>query len=83
MKQKYIVENDQHPVYKLDNFQTDKCYAFWKSQFLTNLNQLAENLSHIQIEEEHLYSFESIQKYSDKLNSFPNYYDQLVDYIFK
>ncbi len=83
MKQKYIIESDQHPIYKLENFQTEKCYSFWKNQFLANLNKLIENLSHIQIDETNFYTKESIQKYSDKLNSFPNYYDQLVDYIFK
>jgi hypothetical protein len=86
LKQQFIVQNEKHPVYKRDMFQSSKCFEYWKSQQLANLNGLIENFSHIQIdadESKYLYTSESIVKYSDKLSSFASFYDQLVGYIFK
>lgn len=42
-----------------------------------------ENFSHIQIEEENLYSEETINKTIEKLSSIPSYYEKLVVIMFK
>ena len=44
---------------------------------------MINNFSHVQIDETTLYSEENIVKHIEKLNSIPNYYEKLVQVIFK
>ena len=80
-KQIYILDNDLHPYYKKENFQSIACFEAWKSSTLSFLLKSIENFSHVQV----LCSLDQTteSKYIDKLKSHMDYYERILNQIFK
>ncbi len=59
------------------------CYEAWKERFIYNLENLLRNLHHIPSDDSEINDDKIILKYIEKLNLFPDYYENLVYQIFK
>jgi hypothetical protein len=55
----------------------------WKERFLTSLGAAMANLSHIHVEDSLTSNEEIVNRYIEKLKTFPTYYEILVNKIFK
>lgn len=85
-RQRFIIENDRHPYYKLDKFQTERTYSVWKDRTLSSIRSMLNNLEHVSctVSDEVLCANEEmIMRYIYKLGVFPAYYESLVAQIFK
>lgn len=83
MRQHFIVENNQHPYYKREKFQSELSYSTWKDRCLASLNNIMKNFENIYINNKVLKNEEVKQKYIFRLNLFPTYYESLVSLVFK
>ena len=83
LKQVHIIETDQHPYYKKENFQSAASYETFKDRLLSNLRNLMNNFSHVQVEDaEPQKNPAQVTKYISKLQHFVLYYEKLVEIIF-
>ena len=80
-KQIFITENDLHPYYKKEYFQSVACYEAWKNSTLNSLLKSMENFTHVQT----LFSIDQVMetKYNEKLKSYIDYYERIVNHVFK
>ncbi|CAF1116815.1 unnamed protein product, partial [Brachionus calyciflorus] len=78
----HVLENHLHPYYKKDNFQSELCYSIWKNRKLVELIKIMKKFEHISLENDEIKK-EKLEKYIEKLNSFPRFYEKLVQQIFK
>ena len=77
-KQVYITENNLHPYYKKENFQSYACYEAWKNSTLNCLLKSMDNFSHVQT------TFSATEtKYNEKLKNYTDYYERILNQIFK
>ena len=80
-KQVFLTENDLHPYYKKEYFQTVACYETWKNSTLNCLLKSMENFTHVQTS----FSIDQVieTKYSEKIKSYIDYYERIVNQVFK
>ena len=84
-RQKFIIQNDRHPYYKLDKFQTRSTYSVWKDRSLSSIRSMLNNLENVScnVSDETLFADEEMTiRYIYKLGVFPAYYESLVAQIF-
>lgn len=80
MVQKHVIENDLHPCYRKDNFQSESCYNAWKNKKLEELRVMLIKFDHVSFDSDFL---EKKEKYIQKLANFSSLYEKLVEQIFK
>ncbi|RNA00575.1 hypothetical protein BpHYR1_053081, partial [Brachionus plicatilis] len=82
LSQRHVFENDLHPCYRKENFQSELCYQIWKNKKIDDIDNMLKKFEHVVYDNDALKK-EKLEKYIQKLSNFGALYQKLVEQIFK